>query len=106
MYADMELWAEIRRRVLTGELSKREACRQYDLHWLTLKKILSHEEPPGYRRTKPPRRSKIDPVLPIIGLWRGVLALRGGRVAGGVVGVVLCADGCLASLVASGLLHR
>jgi transposase len=42
------------------------ACRQYDLHWLTLKKILSHEEPPGYRRTKPPRRSKVDPVLPVI----------------------------------------
>jgi len=62
----MEQWAEIRRRVLTGELSKREACRQYDVHWLTLKKILSHEEPPGYRRTKPPRRSKIDPVLPVI----------------------------------------
>jgi transposase len=66
VYADMEQWAEIRRRVLTGELSKREACRQYDLHWLTLKKILSHEEPPGYRRTKPPRRPKIDPVLPVI----------------------------------------
>jgi transposase len=62
----MEQWAEIRRRVLTGEISKREACRQYDIHWLTLRKILSHEEPPGYRRTQPPRRSKIDPVLPVI----------------------------------------
>lgn len=66
MYADMELWAEIRRRVLTGEISKREACRIYEIHWLTLKKILTHEEPPGYRRTKPPRRPTIEPVLPII----------------------------------------
>src|ERR1700753_607311 len=59
-------WAEIRRRVLTGEISKREACRLYDIHWLTLKKILTHEEPPGYRRVAPPRRPTIAPVLPII----------------------------------------
>ena len=26
MYANMEFWSEIRRRVLTGEMSKREAC--------------------------------------------------------------------------------
>src|SRR5215468_8198068 len=62
----MDQWAEIRRRVLTGEISKREACRLYDIHWLTLKKILSHEEPPGYRRLAPPRRPTIEPVLPII----------------------------------------
>src|SRR5262249_8561617 len=62
----MERRAEIRRNVLTGAMSKREACRHYDIHWLTLKKILAHEEPPGYRRARPPRRPKIDPVLPII----------------------------------------
>src|SRR5215813_1929912 len=62
----MDQWAEIRRRVLTGEISKREACRLYDIHWLTLKKILSHEEPPGYRRVAPPRRPTIEPVLPVI----------------------------------------
>jgi transposase len=66
VYADMDQWAEIRRRVLTGEISKREACRLYDIHWLTLKKILTHEEPPGYRRVAPPRRPTIEPVLPLI----------------------------------------
>lgn len=66
MYAAMDQWAEIRRRALTGEISKREACRLYDLHWLTLKKILTHEEPPGYRRVAPPRRPTIEPVLPVI----------------------------------------
>ncbi len=66
VYADMQQWTEIRRRVLTNEISKREACRQYQIHWLTLKKILAHEEPPGYRRTRPPRRPKIDPVRPVI----------------------------------------
>jgi transposase len=62
----MELWTEIRRQVLTGQMSRREACRRHGLHWLTLKKILEHDEPPGYRRTKPPRRPKIDPFRPII----------------------------------------
>jgi transposase len=59
----MELWAEIRRRVLGGELSKRTACREYEIHWDTLKKILSHVEPPGYRHRKPKPRPKIDPFL-------------------------------------------
>lgn len=66
MFVNMELWAEIRRRVLTHEISKREACRRYEIHWSTLKKILTHEEPPGYRRTRSPRRPTIEPVLPII----------------------------------------
>ncbi len=35
----MELWAEIRRRVLTCELSKRAAFSQYEIQWATLKKI-------------------------------------------------------------------
>jgi len=55
----MELWSEVRRRVLTGELSKRQACKDYKLHWGTLQKILNHEEPPGYRK----KRSRKKPVL-------------------------------------------
>lgn len=66
MFTDMEIWAEIRRRVHNGELSKRAACREYDLHWKTLRKILEHVEPPGYRRSKPRSRPKIEPFLPII----------------------------------------
>ena len=38
----MELWTEVRRRVLTGQLSQRAACREYALGWWTLKKILAH----------------------------------------------------------------
>jgi len=66
VFADMELWAEIRRRVLTREISKRAACRIYEIHWATLKKVLGHEEPPGYRRSQPRRRPTIEPVLPVI----------------------------------------
>src|SRR3954471_19397424 len=62
----MENWAEIRRRVLVDGLSKRAACREYDLHWDTLTKILSHAEPPGYRRTAPRPKPKLDPFLGVI----------------------------------------
>jgi hypothetical protein len=66
VYANMELWSEIRRRFLTGEISKREACKQYEIHWKTMVKILSHEEPPGYRWVQPPRRPTIESALPVI----------------------------------------
>src|SRR6476661_6735998 len=62
----MENWAEIRRRVLVDGLSKRAACREYQVHWDTLTKILEHAEPPGYRRTAPRPRPKLDPLLPVI----------------------------------------
>jgi transposase len=66
VYTDMENWAEIRRRVLVDGLSKRAACREYGIHWDTLTKILGHPEPPGYRRTAPRPRPKLDPFLPVI----------------------------------------
>jgi transposase len=62
----MESWAEIRRRVLADGLSGRAACREYKIHWKTLRKILEHPEPPGYRRTKPRRPSVLDPLLPVV----------------------------------------
>ena len=66
MFTNMEHWAEIRRRVLTGEISKREACREYDLHWQTLKKILATEEPPPFRPKAPRAKPRLGPFLPII----------------------------------------
>ncbi len=66
MYTDMENWAEIRRRVLVDGLSKRAACREYDIHWDTLTKILGHPEPPGYHRAAPRPKPKLDPFLPVI----------------------------------------
>src|SRR3954454_25383482 len=62
----MENWAEIRRRVLADGLSGRAACREYNIHWKTLTKILDNAEPPGYRRTKPKRPSILDPLLPVV----------------------------------------
>jgi hypothetical protein len=45
------------------------------------------------------------PILPFFGLWRGLLAVRRGRVAGGAIGLTVSILGCLASLIASGLLN-
>ena len=61
----MEQWIEIRRRVLSGELSKRAARAEYGIIWDTLQKNLTHSEPLGCRRTKR-RPSKLEPFLPLI----------------------------------------
>jgi len=66
VYTHMELWSEVRRRVLTGELSKRRACQKYKLHWDTLRKILGHSEPPSYRRRKPREKPILGPFVAII----------------------------------------
>ena len=66
MYTNMELWSEVRRRVLTGELSKRQACQKYKLHWDTLQKILQHEEPPGYQKRQPREKPILGPFLALI----------------------------------------
>jgi transposase len=62
----MELWSEVRRRVLTGELSKRQARKQYKLHWDTLEKILQHEEPPGYRQKQPRKKPVLGSFVTLI----------------------------------------
>src|SRR5689334_18587580 len=62
----MEFWKEVRRLVLTNELSQRAACEKYHLGWRTLKKILAHAEPPGYRQSKPRPKRKLALFLPII----------------------------------------
>ncbi|MEI7761558.1 MAG: IS21 family transposase [Thermoleophilia bacterium] len=62
----MEIWSEIRREVLTGALSKRAAIAKYKVGWHTLKKMLAHDEPPGYQRAKQRPKPKLDVFLPLI----------------------------------------
>lgn len=66
MITDMNLWTDVRRDVLVGGLSKRQACKKYNIHFKTLQKILQHTEPPGYRATAPRPKTKIGPFIPII----------------------------------------
>ena len=59
----MRWWEQIRQRVLREGVSQREVLRETGLHWLTLKKVLEHPEPPGYRRHKPRPEPKIGPYV-------------------------------------------
>ena len=63
MYTDMDRWTRIRLEVLRGESKKREILRREGIHWETLKKILAHPEPPGYRLKEPRSKPKIGPYL-------------------------------------------
>ena len=63
MYRDMELWTEIRRKVLVEGVSKREALRRYGIHWETLQKVLTHSSPPGYRMGAERPKPKVGPWL-------------------------------------------
>ena len=62
----MEKWAEIRRLIKVEKRSKRSVCREFNIHWDTLVKILEHTEPPGYRQAQPRAKRKIGPFLEII----------------------------------------
>ena len=62
----MEIWSEIRREALTGALSKRAAIANYGIGWHTLKKMLAHDEPPGYRQANQRPNPKLERFLPVI----------------------------------------
>jgi len=61
VYTNMDFWTKIRLDVLRDGVSKREILRREGIHWETLKKILTHPEPPGYQITSPRPKPKIDP---------------------------------------------
>ena len=63
MYRIMEDWAEIRKKVLVDGVSRREILRQTGMHRKTLKKILEHSSPPGYRQQKPRPKQKLGAFL-------------------------------------------
>ena len=66
MIRDMDKWTRIRRDVLVEKMSRREACRKYNLNFRTIQKILKLPEPPerpkAYARAKP----KIGPFISVI----------------------------------------
>src|SRR3954447_13233099 len=62
----MDNWTEIRRRVLVDGHSMRSVQKEFHLHWKTLRKILDHPEPPGYRQQRPRPKPKLGPFLPVL----------------------------------------
>jgi transposase len=63
VYTDMQMWTQIRRRVLVEGESKRQILRETGLHWKTLEKILTFSEPPGYRLKAVRPQPKLGPYL-------------------------------------------
>ena len=62
----VELYGRVRYAVQVEGLSRREAARQFGIDPRTVGKMMMFSVPPGYRRTRPPRRPKLDPFIGII----------------------------------------
>jgi transposase len=62
----MQLWTEIRHKVLVEGVSKRTIIRDYGVGWRTLDKMLDLPEPPGYRRSG-------SRPAPILGPFTGII---------------------------------
>lgn len=62
----MELYRRVRLACHVQGLSQREASRHFGVSRASISKMLSHSEPPGYRRSIPVRRPKLDGYTDII----------------------------------------
>jgi len=59
----MDKWIEIRRQIRNEAVSLRHLERETGIHRQTLRKIRDNSEPPGYQRTRPAAKTKIEPYL-------------------------------------------
>src|SRR5215470_10558431 len=62
----VELYARVRFAVQIEGVSQREAARHFGIDARTVAKMLAFSVPPGYRRSRPPVRPKLDPFIGII----------------------------------------
>ena len=62
----VELYGRVRHACHVEGLSQREAARRFGIHRSTVRKMLTFSVPPGYRRTKPPSRPKLEAFTAII----------------------------------------
>jgi hypothetical protein len=53
---DVELYAKVRHAVRIEGLSRRAVARRFGIDPRTVGKMLEFSVPPGYRRSKPPKR--------------------------------------------------
>jgi transposase len=59
----VELYGRVRHAVRIEGLSHREAARRFGIDPRTVAKMMAFSVPPGYRRSKPPARPKLDPFI-------------------------------------------
>jgi len=63
---DVDTYLKVRTAVQIEGLSKRAAARRFGIDPKTVAKMMSFSVPPGYVRSKPPVRPKLDPFTAII----------------------------------------
>jgi len=62
----VELYGQVRRAVYVEGIRQREAARRFGIDPRTVAKMLAFSVPPGYRRSRPPARPKLDAFVGII----------------------------------------
>ena len=62
----VDLYLRVRLACHVDGLSQREAASRFGLARATVRKMLRHSAPPGYRRRQPPKRPKLAPFTDII----------------------------------------
>ena len=62
----VDLYLRVRLACHVDGLSQREAASRFGIARGTVRKMLRHSEPPGYRRRQPPKRLKLAPFTDII----------------------------------------
>ena len=64
----VDLYLRVRLACHVDGISEREAASRFGIARETVRKMLRHAEPPGYRRREPPKRPKLAPFTDIIDL--------------------------------------
>ncbi len=65
----MDLYLKVRHAHFEDGLSGRQIARDFGISRDSVSKMLAYSEPPGYRRTAPIKRPKLDPYSAQIDLW-------------------------------------
>ena len=62
----VEIYGRVRYAVQIEGLSHHAAARRFGIDPRTVAKMMKFTAPPGYMRTKPPAKPKLDPFIPVI----------------------------------------
>lgn len=62
----VDLYARVRRACHLEGMSQRQAARGFGIDPKTVAKMLRFSVPPGYQRSRPVVRPKLDPLVPVI----------------------------------------
>jgi hypothetical protein len=73
---DVDTYLKVRLACHNNRLSQRSASREFGISRKTIRKILAHPEPPGYRRTAPIKRPMLEGFTGIIDQILEDLSLR------------------------------